>query len=239
MKLICLEETENKYRFKYPDLYKTLCEDGMLNTRGYGLSWEEDIYPQLKEHPILLLYGKEIELCEEQDLGWRIESLKEAQQEGIITSKYLFIPFAHNGSGDMVCFCFDKKNKYDMSIVNWKHDDSYFIIEAKNIQDYIFKEMLWCIVDIEDDSLIADDLYNNINRMYLSHQKYLTERQQAIVKDIYSRSLKEYTYTYIHHFYKTEYEDEAQGLLTYDEFDEIIKQEIYFPLLNKKVTYMP
>ncbi len=116
------------------------------------------------------------------------------------------------------------------------HDDSEAEILAKNLQDFIFRQLLESLTEMDEYSMFEGDseeqikihLYNQLN----THRKYLTLKQVEILEDIYTRNIFEYTY-------KTPNgsEFEAKGLLTFDELDEVLSREIAFEKLNAKFDY--
>lgn len=223
-----LEEIEQKYKFNYPSLYKELYKDGMIVEEA-DINWYKEVYPKVKNNPPLLLFGHDIQMLTFDEMEDYYEILTDEEWPGI-NQELNFIPFLRNAAGDSICFYMNEADGENIPVAYVPHDDSEFEIQAKNLQDYIFREMLMAVVDIWDTTLITDDFENNINNMYKSHKKYLTERQQSIVKDVYSRELKEYKYKI-----SDKYESEATGLLTYDEYDKILKKEIDFPLLGKEL----
>lgn len=224
-----LKSIEEKYGFTYPELYKQLCKDGMLNFGETGPTWHTSEYPKLKENPPLLLYGNDIEFVPIDQIEDIYEDLKDPEYPGF-NPELNFVPFLQNGAGDSICFFLNEGNGGDIPIAFVPHDSDEFEVHAKNLQDYIFREMLVAVVDVYKESLIADGFTENIKNMYNSHKKYLTDKQQHILEKIYARDLKEYTYKI-----SEKYESDAEGLLTYDEYEKIIKKEIDFPLLDKEL----
>lgn len=108
---------------------------------------------------------------------------------------------------------------------------------AKNLQDFIFRQLLESLTEMDEYSMFEGDseaeikihLQNQLN----THRKYLTPKQIEILEDIYRRDIIEYTY-------KTSNggEFEAEGLLTFDELEKIINKEIAFEKLNQKFAYI-
>lgn len=50
-----LNDIEIKYNFGYPEIYKQLEEDGMLDVGEYGSDWYSTFFPKLKDNPTFLL----------------------------------------------------------------------------------------------------------------------------------------------------------------------------------------
>ena len=51
-----LQQIEQTYNFQYPKLYHQLYEDGMLDVRWQKERWWEEVFPELKKNPPLLLF---------------------------------------------------------------------------------------------------------------------------------------------------------------------------------------
>lgn len=222
-----LEELEQKHNFNYPSLYKELCKDGMLDWGQTSPNWYAEQYPKLKENPPLLLYGNDIEMIAIENIEEHYQWLKDEDYPGI-NPNLQFAPFLQNGAGDLICFYLNEREGDDLPIAFVPHDSNEFTVKAKNLQNYIFRELLFAYVDVWDESLGMTDLKQNSLKMLASHSKYLTASQLVILEDVYQQELKEYSYT------SGNYKGTAKGILTYDEFNKIIKQEIEFPLLNKE-----
>ncbi|MDR2953679.1 MAG: SMI1/KNR4 family protein [Prevotella sp.] len=228
MELSYLESLEKKYDFQYPDLYKLLCKDGMLDTGKFGSGWVDRNYERIKDNPIFLIWSSDVEAIEEFGFEDYIEDIKDPEMWWNIKPELKLIPFAQNGGGDWYCFYYNEQQGDDIPVIMIYHDADDFVVLAKNLQDFIFRAIL------ETASSFYMSVYNEnkLNKilwdarsMLMSHKKYMTEKQAAVLEDIYSKEPQKYGKV-------------TWGLLSEDETNRIIKQEIDFPLLDKEIQYV-
>ena len=59
-----LEQIEQQFNFKYPELYKALYENGMLDWGEPGPNWYATFWEKFKSNPPLLLFGNDFELAQ-------------------------------------------------------------------------------------------------------------------------------------------------------------------------------
>ena len=144
-----------------------------------------------------------------------------------------FIPFAMTGADDSYCSYLNGQRGDDIPIVLVWHDMNCVDMLAKNLQDFMFRGLLEAVVDVEDEHFIRyGNLKENTENMLRSHRKYLTDRQQAIVSEIYQRSIASYDYPQ-----PDGSKIKLEGLLAYDELKEILASEIGFEGLNTSFEY--
>lgn len=220
-----LTRLEKKYNFNYPQLYIDLCKAGMLDTGKYGPEWLEKIFPIKRHNPTLLLFGMDFELIEEDKLEEYIEDIKDPEYPGI-KAELNFIPFAISNGGDWYCFYFDNKSKTDIPIAFVPHDEGEFTIVAKNLQDFIFREMLNSVTDVSWGNITEPNLEENLTNYLRTHSKFITSEQKKILEEIYQRELKTFQDK---HFSDVVYD----GLLSIEEFNEILNKTIAFEDFDK------
>lgn len=232
-----ISELEQKYNFQYPEIYRQLAENNMLDWGEAGSGWYRTTFPKLKESPPLLLFGYDIEMInDQQHIESSIEEMADKEDYRNIHPDYKFIPFARNGAGDLYAFQFDLQKNGEVPVTFIPHDDQEAEVLAKNLQDFIFRQLLESVTEINEDSMFYEIEEENIKQNLISqlktHEAYLTSRQVEILTMIYERDIFEYTY-------KTPAGKafEAEGLMTFDEVEEILKQEIAFESLNKRFNY--
>lgn len=156
---ITLTEIEEKHRYTFPPLFRSLWEDDMLNwMRGFetplpeGKSWAEDVYPTLKEKAPLFLHtgGYDFELfTPEQMLNFEFPELWDSEN-------HHFIPFAKTQEGIVYAFYanIDIEGENPVVLI-WDEMDEAEII-AKNFEDFIFRKMLMATEDLDKEDLQAD-----------------------------------------------------------------------------------
>ena len=233
-----LEQIEKQFNFKYPDLYKKLYDDGMLDWGENCQNWYAIYWEKFKNNPPLLLFGNDIELISfsilVQEVKALIEMLKDPEDYRKTKPEFQFVPFAQTGGGDLYVFQFDKQSGDNVPITLLPHDWEEATILAKNLQDFIFRELLECVAEIGKYSKAADgDLKTNLSNMLKTHKPYLSRRQVTKIEEIYNRDLFEYKYQI-----PNGREFSAMGLISRDELEEILQQEIGFEDLDKEFVYM-
>jgi len=218
-----LEQIEQQYKFKYPELYHRLYNDKMLDGGEFGPNWHATYWEKFKINPPLLLFANDIELLEFNRKGngtsviEHIETLRDPNHYIPIKSEFTFIPFASTGGGDLYVFQLDKQCGDDVPITLIPHDSDDATILAKNLQDFIFRMLLECAREIDENSRANDgDLKTNLFNMLRTHKPYLSKSQVAKVEEIYNRDL---------------------GLISMDELSSTLRQEIGFDGLDKEFKY--
>lgn len=228
MEVSYLETLEKKYDFQYPELFKQLCRDGMLDTGKFGTGWVDRNYERIKNHPIFLVWSDEVEAIEEFEFEEYIKDIKDPEIWWTIKPELKLIPFAQNGGGDWYCFYYNEQQGDDIPVIMIYHDDNTFVVMAKNLQDFIFRAILetassFYLPTFSQNKL--DKLLWDTRSMLNSHKKYMTERQVTILEEIYLREPKELEGGVI------------WGLISRKDVNDIIEKEIAFPLLNKETQY--
>lgn len=229
-----LEDLEKEFNFTYPELYKQLYADKMLDWGSDGNGWYTNVFPTLKENPPLLLFGSDIEIWD--PIVYR-DGIREIINHEVydINPKYRMVPLAKNGAGDLYVFQLDMENNGEVPITFFGHDSDAEIL-AKNLQDFIFRQLLESLTEIDEYSMAYEDseeeIKKNLHNQLKTHRKYLKPEQVEILENLYKRDIFGYTY-------KTPNggEFEAEGLLTFDELEKLIKQEMAFEKLNTKFDY--
>lgn len=231
-----LSQLEKELNIVYPQIYTDLYTNGMLDWKNDGNDWHDNIFPTLKENPPLLLFAEDIEIWDPIEYKAGIEEILHHEVYDI-HEKFKLVPFAKNGAGDLYVFQYDLETNGEIPISFFPHDDDELEVQAKNFQDFIFRQLLESVTDIDEGWAFEDDSEEEIkihlNNQLRTHRPYLTENQIAVLEEIYKCDLFEYTYKV-----PNGGEFEARGLATCDEVDEILKREIDFPLLNKKMKYL-
>jgi len=229
-----LEQIEQQFNFKYPELYKALYENGMLDWGETGPNWYATFWEKFKSNPPLLLFGNDFELLDYNRVIEEIEALKDPEDYRAVKPEFKFVPFAMTGGGDLYVFQFDKKINDDVPITLVPHDCEEATILAKNLQDFIFRKLLECVVSIDEYSKAADgDLKTNLFNMLTTHKPYLSLQQITKIEEIYHRELFDYKYKI-----PNGREFSATGLISRDELAETLLREIDFEYLDKEFVYM-
>lgn len=219
---------ETNFRLKLPLIYKQLENDGMLQYADFfGSDWYKKVFPTLKNQPPFLLFAQNFELLSLHDVFDEMRDMREMTTEYPYNNwrtDFSMIPFAGDGSGDRYAF-YDDGNGNEHAIIHWWHDSDHCDVKAKNLQDFIFIKMLDLALEIESEyDLAADgDAKNNCNNLLNTHEKYLTESQAAVLKQVYSREWVE--------------EDGNLSTITLQEYNQILMQEIGYCEDLGKFTY--
>ncbi|MBW1657745.1 SMI1/KNR4 family protein [Flavobacterium quisquiliarum] len=228
-----IKDIETKYGFEYPLLYKQLDADGMLDVGEYGPNWFTEVYPTLKDNPPLLLHSYDFESLNLKSVAEEIEELRDPEDYRNINPEFKFIPFAKSGGGDHYCFFLNEEENGDVPIVFVWHDSNEVNYLAKNLQDFIFKVLL---IDMSQQDLyneLSDEEFrSDLESVFKSHKKYLTERQNEILESILKREIIDYEINVSPKIVET-----ARGLLTDHELESIVNEVIPFDKMNKSFKY--
>lgn len=228
-----LTDIEKEYHFKYPELYKKLEQDGMLDVGEYGPDWYATVYPKLQDHPTLLLHSYDFELLSVNAVDEAIRELSDPEGYREIKPELKLIPFGQTGGGDHYCFFITKEQQQDYPIVLVWHDCNEVNYLAKNLQDYIFRAVLTDMSeqDIYDD-VDDDEFRENLTHILKTHTQYLTEKQTDTLQDIFSREIIDYDIEL-----PKGRKEMHRGLLTDKELKEILNDMIPFEKMDTSFPY--
>lgn len=225
-----LQDIEKKYGFEYPELYKQLYKDGMLYMGEFDPNWHSEICPKLKENPPLLFHIYDFKLMDLKIIDAEIKELSDPENYRKINKEFKFIPFGRSYGGDHYCFFLNEENNGDIPVVFVWHDLNEVEYLGKNLQDFMFRALLTDMAYIDEEVSDKEFRYN-LEMVYLSHKKYLTEKQQNILQAILNLEIKEYEITHPNS------KENARGLLTYEEKDRILTEIISFDKMNTSFEY--
>jgi len=190
-----LAEIEKENQFQYPQLYKELETDGMLDVGDYGPNWYNDIFPTIKDQPTLLLHSYDFELLNPKAVDEAIKELSDPENYQQIKPEFKFIPFGQSEAGDHYCFLVSEQNQDNIPIVFLWHDSNEANYLAKNLQDYIFRALLTDMSEQDTYNDIDDEEFKgNLSNTLKTHTKYLTEKQTQILHDIFAREIIDYDF---------------------------------------------
>ncbi len=227
-----LTELENQFDIKYPELFKQLEADGMLD-------WSDAIVKMragksVTTPPFLWFDFHNITLDFE---IWRHDDIVEhiAERWPAPKPELKLIPFGMNGAGDNYSFCFGLQDGDDVPIVFVPHDDVNATIIAKNIQDFMFISMLKfaTMLDLEDIETEEQQLEfrNSMKSTFATHKKYLTSEQADIITDVYARELQEYTDTSLRIPYT------YKSLISEEELEEVLNKYCPYDRRGEEFEY--
>lgn len=227
-----LLDVETKYRFTYPVIYKELSQNEMLAIGEYGPNWYTTVYPKLKENPTLLLHSYDFELLNTKDVNEAIEELSDPEDYRQIKEEFKFVPFGQSGAGDHYCFFLNEEKNGDMPIVFVWHDANEVNYLAKNLQDFIFRMLLIDMSDQDVYSNVTDaEFKDNLSRVLKTHEKYLTDQQKDVLKNIFSREIIDYEIVL------PRAKDTKRGLLTDVELKQLLADVIPFDKMDVSFEY--
>jgi len=230
-----LKELESKYNCKYPEIFKRLWEDNMLDWMGGRTepfrdneNWAKTIYPTIKDNPPLLLHtgGFEFELLTADAMfNFKFDELWDID-------KHHFIPFAKTDEGNVYAFYKNMKIDGEYVVVFIWDDMNETEILAKNFEDFIFRKMLEAVYDVDKDELSGDysrddfesyrvDILNDLKTI----TPYLKDEYVSILTDIYNREVHESLISYSL-LDKQELGEIVEKYLQFEELDSIFEHEI-------------
>jgi hypothetical protein len=233
--MILLDDIEKKYNFIFPDIFKQLWNDGMLdwmNGRTMPFNkdenWAKTIYPEIKDNPPLLLHsgGFDFEMLRSEEiLNFKFDELWDIEE-------HEFIPFAKTDENNVYAFYKNLKIDKEYVIVYIWNDMNETEIIAKNFEDFIFRKMLEAIFDIDKDDLKGDyrksgfegykiDLLSDLK----SITPYLNKSYIETLIYFYNREVQESVFSY-GLISKKELVETIQKYLSFKELDSIFEHEI-------------
>lgn len=210
-----LEAIEEKFGFRYPEIYLRLDKDNMLDWGAQGPDWYAEVYPKLREKPPFLLFVGEFTIIQKEDLVKEVE--KVARRVG---DRCKLIPFGRDGVGNLYVMNYAADGVLD-SVGIFNRDGSLVKL-AKTLEDFIFRQLLGAGVQINPEDIEDEVEYNrDLFAMLDSHKPYLNPGRFSTLKSVYEKEIKE--------------EDDEFGKISIDEYYELLQKEIYFSEINKKV----
>jgi len=233
--MILLDDIEKKYDFIFPELFKKLWSDGMLDwmngrTTPFNSdeNWAKTIYPEIKDNPPLLLHsgGFDFEMLQAKEmLNFQFDELWNIEE-------HEFIPFAKTDESNIYAFYKNLKIDKEYAIVYIWNDMNETEIIAKNFEDFIFRKMLEAIFDIDKDDLKGDykksgfegykvDLLNDLKTI----KPYLNEHYAEILTNFYIKDAQESIFSY-GLISKEELVETIQKHLLFKELDNVFEHEI-------------
>ena len=225
-----ITELEQKYNIVYPELYKQLEKDNMLEVGEYSSMWYATTFPKLKDNPPLLLFSDDFELTPLKDVDEDIAWLRDPDNYMEIKEEYNFISFAKNGAGDMYCFMMNEEVDGDYPIVYVWHDDIEATYEAKNLRDFIFKRIVMDMSQLDTYNNQSDqEFIKNLRATLKTHIQYLSEDKVALLQELIERPIIDYRLE--------DTNDKYRGLLTYTEYKEILAKYIPYEKMNVSFPY--
>ncbi|CAA9202843.1 SMI1/KNR4 family protein [Flavobacterium collinsii] len=227
-----LQDVEKRYEFEYPPLYKQLYEDGMLDIGEYGPNWYSDVYPKLKENPPLLLHSYDFELLSLKGVSREIERLTNPDDYRQIKKEFRFIPFAKSGAGDHFCFFLNGEEDGNVPIVFVWHDNNEVNYLAKNLEDFVFRTLL---TDMSQQDIYneesEEEFKSNIEEVFKSHEKYLTEERKEVLQKLLKRDIIDYQ------IFVEKSKEDARGFLTDLELQKLLVENIWFDKMDVTFKY--
>lgn len=228
-----LTEIEEEYGFRYPELYKQLEKDGMLEVGEYGPGWHSTVYPRLKENPTLLLHTDDFELLDANAVNEAIKELADPDDYRQIKPEFKLIPFAQSGAGDHYCFLMNEQDGDDIPVVFIWHDSNEADYLAGNLQDYIFRALLTDMSDQDVYNNVSDEEFkSNLSSILKTHTKYLTGKQADILQEVISREIIDYDIEL-----PRGRKESHRGLLTDIELKSILTEVIPFEKMDTAFEY--
>jgi len=230
-----IEDIEKKYDFTFPELFRKLWSDGMLdwmNGRTTSFksdeNWAKTIYPEIKDNPPLLLHsgGFDFEILRaEEILNFQFDELWD-------TETHEFIPFAKTDEGNIYAFYKNLKKENEHVVVYIWNDMNETEIIAKNFEDFIFRKMLEAIFDIDKDDLKGDykdggfqeyqqDLLNDLKTI----KPYINQDYSKVLTNFYNKDVHENMFSYSL-ISKEELIETIDKYLNFEELDSVFEHEV-------------
>ncbi len=192
MNLSDFKEIEKRYSFNYPKLYYRLLDSGMLDWGLTKPDWYKTEFPKLKSKPPLLLFGEDFEiLSSKEEIIEEIDCFSDEDDYRQTKKEFYnkFIPFGKTGAGDLYCFFLDDKYNIHSIVLVW-HDANEANILSENLEDFIFRQLLECVIEPYEEGLImSGDFKENINNQLFTHKDFISTKQNKILQEVYKREM--------------------------------------------------
>jgi len=205
-----LYNIEHKYGFQFPTIYKKLLEDGMFDY--------DDKRDTLLDYNF---YGVDLEVLSLDVAQKYYDDYPDCKDK----TKKIF-PFAITGAGDWYGFYFGIDQNSNPSIVLMYHDEENAMYYADNLEDFTFYFLLRATCEVDTD--FSEEFFiNELNRVLKTHEKYIEVARVNLLKEIFSKKIKDHVDTELVRPYK------YRGLLSYKEADELFVNITGFKKLNE------
>lgn len=164
---------ENEYNFEFPQLYKDLLENRMLDDTApnYLLDYQ--------------FFGADLEPFSFEESLHNFEDFPFWDKD---QSKQIF-PFAQTGGGDWYGFCFCMKSDTSLPIVLMSHDSDYALFLTENLEDFIFYKMLMASLKM-DEECDHETFITELYRVLSTHKKYLRREYVKALEQVYSGQME-------------------------------------------------
>jgi len=194
-----------------------------LSWGGSHPQWSETVFPTLQDDPPVLLYAQEYEPLEHDELLEAWQELTAEDHYNPLRADLQLLPFARTGGGDSYCFWTNAPGFDEPPVVLVWHDDDRADVLAANYQDFVFRKMVEAVADYERPySLLSHgELAVNLRRWLQTHQPVLRGDQYAAVAALFARE-----------------GEIAEGDITDDDAQALVKQVIGFPRLDESFAYV-
>jgi len=203
-----ITELEQKLHIQYPKIYKNLEEKGMLRVDISGS----------KIIPSLLYPDDEFWLLSKDDILIETDDLQDDENYLQVNKKYIFIPFAKSGAGDLYCFLFSHvDNDGNIPIVYFWHDDDKANYLTKNLEDFIFMKLLSYLTEEGSSKLLEKNTLDK-NMLLESHRNFIKQSYYQILKEKYD------LYDFIQ-------------VMPLNEYEEVLRHNILFKKFNTAFDY--
>ena len=195
-----MTELEKEFGFEYPEFYKKLSEDGMLDwgidlLRENPNQWEKEIAPRLLENPPFLF----MPLLKIRDFGQNVELLSLTEIRELLENPpwpdhYQFVPFVKETGPVYYAFYYQPHQGEDIPIAFLYPDVTVGELVAKNLEDFMFRQLLQYAVYVPK-GVDQDQYQKAINKMLESHENYLTLERFTKLQSIFKKPIAEHKYT--------------------------------------------
>ena len=161
-----------------------------------------------------------------------IERLTNPDDYRQIKKEFRFIPFAKSGAGDHFCFFLNGEEDGNVPIVFVWHDNNEVNYLAKNMEDFVFRTLL---TDMSQQDIYneesEEEFKSNIEEVFKSHEKYLTEERKEVLQKLLKRDIVDYQ------IFVEKSKEVARGFLTDLELQKLLVENIWFDKMDVTFKY--
>jgi len=180
-----IEEIEKELKVQFPEVYRRLYHDGMLDWGICSQEWAQTELQKMRAHPPLLLFAEDFRIIPLREIADRARKQK-CKPEGAT----VFVPFGRNLAGELYGFAFNDAGVMQAIYkINTRTEVSTF--QARTLEEFIFRKLLQTAAEYpldEDESL--EDFLTDAKAMLQSHASYLPTSLAALLRQAYAGTAK-------------------------------------------------
>lgn len=190
-----LKGLEKEYGFTYPELYYKLHSDGMLEPYAakeadaideFEIGTNQSLAEKLKNQSGVIPFLSAISIIRVLPVDRIRYRLTESYIGENIDRTHKLIPFAIDSAGAWYAFLFRQQKGGDVPVALVWDDCDEVVVLAKNLEDFIFLQMLEAAAVIYSD-VDLEQRRKELLDMVATHAPYLSSKYIELLNEVYGR----------------------------------------------------